>query len=321
MFGYISSSVDSSEHYATWGYGKGTSYSAFGRTIRKSSDYVDYTKKLLSFKADDPRNAVISRDDLETEMYRLAKSTGAADGKLNDYVVTGGNGYTQIDITADDLFDLNGFNAGSDIANWWHGLFGYNNSDIDDIEPIYEVTAKDLTGEDKDISNNLLIAQSDVAAFKTYCKTEMAKGNTVYIFRYSTSEYQEMPVYVKPTGVTWVFSELNNQSLRFETIDKDFDIIQLGFGNAEKLVIIPVVSNPVDIIATSDGIVTNPFADDDGIPWWVWLIVAVVALILICTLLPNVIVWIVKAIVAIVMGIIKFPFKLAHKIKERREKE
>lgn len=314
--GYSSRSSNSTVH-SSWRYGKGSSYPIAGTGADKSSDYVEYTKKVLSFKADDPRNAVISRDDLKSEMYALAESTGAENGRLNEYVLTGGNGYTKIDLAADDLFDLKGFNAGSDIANWWHGLWGYNNADIESIGPIYEVNAVDLVGTDKDISNNLLIAQSDVAAFKTYCADEMAKDKTIFLFRYGQSEYQEMPVLVSPTGITSVFSQLDNQSLRFQTVDMNFDIIQLGFGNANQLVVIPVVASPIDVIANSEGIIKNPLLKND-IPWWVYLIIAIVVLVLIIVFAPQIITWIFKILVSIFTGLISLPGKMIQKLKDRK---
>ena len=53
--------------------------------------------------------------------------------------------------------------------NWLWALFqGYDNPDIEDIEPIHPVTASDLNLSD--LSNELYIAPQDEADFIAYCR-------------------------------------------------------------------------------------------------------------------------------------------------------
>jgi hypothetical protein len=241
--------------YYDWIYGKTTTVSFLGTKFEANDGAEVYTKKPLIFNGGDtPRTYTISRDSLMASMYQLAEETGAKTGELNDYVLCGGKGYQNINLSADDLFDLQGFNVGNSFWNWWYKQFGYNNETIEDITPIYKVTQSDLYSSD--ITNDLLIATEDETNFITYCKEAMNNNKSVYLFRYGTSDYKELEGLVTETGVASGFNQFHAQSIRWQTVDMNFDIIQLGFGNAEKIVIIPVVSNPIINLAGSQGMAT-----------------------------------------------------------------
>lgn len=224
-----------------------------------------YTKKLITFKRDDPRNVTISRDDITAALLDLSEETGAPEGEYNEWLFRGGKGYMPVYIEADDLFDLKGFDTGNALNNWWLNITHQspNNPTIEDIKPIYQITKTDL--ERDNWANYLLIAQEDEEAFKAYCREEVEKGKTVYLFRYGISEYKELPMEAIQNNF-WN-TKVRNQSVRFQTVDLDFDIIQLGFGNRTAQVFIPVVSSPMDLYASSPSM--NEIIDGaKKAEWW-----------------------------------------------------
>lgn len=251
---------------------------------------LDYKKPLAFLTDGQPGETFISREELFAKMYALAEDTGAASGELNDIVLRDGTyfpyatGYTPIDLTADDLFDIKGFTTGSSFFDWWYSLFHTTTQPIEGITPIYQVKPADL--KQADICNDLLIAGEDKQAFIDYCTEAELNDKTVFLFRYGTSQYMELD-----------FSVFNIPShslgagrggkVRFQTIDRDFDVIQLGFGNEKQLVIIPVVASPIDNLAGSQGIrqILKETDRGKGLPWWVIAIIIVLAVIVVLLLI------------------------------------
>ena len=76
-----------------------------------------------------------------------------------------------------------------------------------------------------------------------------------------------------------------------ETVFFDFDIIQLTFNKEGVYRVIPVVSNPVDIV----GAITPP-VEFEGYQWWK-ILLAIIILILLVILLFPILPWIIKAVV------------------------
>ena len=230
-----------------------------------------YDKLVLLFNAEGSVNDyTVSRSELLNSMneYTEKFGQGNAYGGFNDDLFmpdsAGYNGATQIDISGDDLFDLEGFDTGSVIENFFLALFqGYDNPPIEDIQPIYPVTETDLNS--KDIPNELYIAPRDEAEFITYCENQMEQGNTVYMFRYKVDDYADKQAWVRKTsGLGWMFDE--EASARYVTVDLGFDIISLGFQTDKGLTIVPVVSDPINVIPDlepGDEILDNT----NGVPW------------------------------------------------------
>ncbi len=260
-------------HYNTgWKYSKGHSLTFLGPDIRETADCEDCQKLVYLFYNADPSNYTIDREDLIDYMrnYTQAHGSGTAYGGYSDDLFnsesSGFEGATYIDITGDDLFDLEGFNTGNALMNWLWALFqGYDNPDIEDIEPIHPVTVSDLNLSD--LSNELYIAPQDEADFKAYCREQMEQDRTVYMFRYKVDDYADYDTYSINTGLSGVWQASYENSLRYVTVDLGFDIISLGFQTDKGLTIVPVVSDPINVIPDlepGDEILDNT---NDGVPW------------------------------------------------------
>lgn len=75
--------------------------------------------------------------------------------------------------------------------------------------------------------------------------------NTIYIFRYMTSDYWSHEAFtVKRSGITESALDSNAYFFR-QTVNVGFDIIDITFKNDNNYYVIPVVSNPMDIVYSS----------------------------------------------------------------------
>ena len=276
----------SGTYFADWYYGDGHGVSIMGPDVNLPGAEQDTLLANLFYTGGeaDAREYVVTSEEIEQHMqeYTAAHGSGSAYKGYNDDLFVGGAGYTKIEKTADDLFDLAGFDMGSGFLNWWYDfIFGYDNPTIEGIEPIHAVTASDLASAD--IANDLLIAESDVDAFRTYCNAQMNAGKTVYLFRYATSVYKEKEAIAKPTGISWIGDAVYDQSVRNETVYLGFDIITLTFkGEDGTLTVLPVVADPIDVIPDSGGMQEIlEQANPGGPKWWIYLAIAVAAVVLV----------------------------------------
>lgn len=221
------------------------------------------------------RNALLNAMEEYTEKFGQGNAYGGFNDDLFLSDSSGYDGATQIDISADDLFDLEGFDTGNALDNFFWALFqGYDNPPIQDIEPIHPVTERDLNLGD--LSNQLYIAPQDEADFITYCENQMKQDRTVYMFRYKVDDYADKQAWVKyaGSGIGPMFDE--EASARHVTVDLGFDIISLGFQTDKGLTIVPVVSDPINVIPDlepGDDILDNT----NGVPWLTISIILIVS--------------------------------------------
>jgi len=216
-------------------------------------------------------------------------------------------GHNDKTIDLKDAFDLNSYDSNH---SWWNKLWDYGFSwpktdgDYKNIAPIYELTSSDLIGADNKISEKLLVNGKDVTDLKTYYAKETAKGNKIILFRFATTDY--MCGIASANGATYNPDTYIAQ----QTVFLDFDIIELTFNKEGVYHVIPVVSNPTDII---NGFTAPPKT------FQAWkLILAIVVIVILLILLAPLLPYILKAI----WWIIALPFKAIKKIcgksKERK---
>ncbi len=138
--------------------------------------------------------------------------------------------------------------------NWWEILWGLKGEDIgkdfDDIKAIEPISDSVLEFTDDVISKELLISKNDVSTFRKSLKDAKANNETVYVFRYMVSDYvSQEATLLEKTSILGVNSlkEIDSNAYFFqETINLNFDIIDVGFGDEGNEVIVPVVANPTD---------------------------------------------------------------------------
>ena len=254
-----------------WVYGNGVTLTFIGTKVQPTED-AEYSKKLVFlFNCEDASDFTVTREMLIEYMddYTATHGSGNAYGGYNNdlfYADSAGfDGATHIDISGDELFNLEGFDTGSALANWFASIIGgYDNEDIKDISPIYPVKSSDLALSD--VSGSLYIAPQDEAEFIAYCRQQMAQDKTVYMFRYKVDSYADHATYTVPTGLSGFWQTSIENSIRFSTIDLGFDIISLGFNTDKGLKIVPAVSDPINVIPDLEpgGDILD---DTNGVPW------------------------------------------------------
>ena len=101
------------------------------------------------------------------------------------------------------------------------------------------------------MSNRLYISQSDVDELRTYYDANK-ENSTIYLFRYQVTDYisQEADLWQENTSVFGnSLNHIDTNAYFFqETVNLDFDIIDVTFSTGIVETVIPVVSNPIDVI-------------------------------------------------------------------------
>ncbi len=226
--------------------------------------------------------------------------------------------FTEVNITADDKFSLTSEKINK---TWWDRLWGLSGSvtstAFDGISAIYAVTEEDVAGTDKEVSVRLYISEAEVADFREVYNAEKA-DNTIYLFRYQVSDYvsQELTVFKKRTvlGQTYWDEQDTNAYIFSQTVNLDFDIIDVTFSTGETETVIPVVSSPIDVIPDATAPV---YTESDEEPAWLkWLkaIVAAVIIVVILVIFGPLIFWLLKLVIKIIL----WPFKAIVKLFKGR---
>ena len=184
---------------------------------------------------------------------------------------------------------------------------------FEDIKAIYAVQESDLDGTAEEVSKRLYISEADYKDFYDYY---YANKNlcTVYLFRYQTSDYisQEATLYqyypngsIFTTGRGWQRCDTNAYFFQ-QTVNLDFDIIDVTFSNGREDTVIPVVSKPIDVVPDA----TPPiYTQSDKAPAWLLWLRTALGIVLVIVL------------VIVFWPIIKAVFKAIGKLFTREDKE
>ena len=232
--------------------------------------------------------------------------------------------FTDVNIKADENFSLTSETIST---KWWHLMF-HQQGDVvstkfDGIQAIYPVKDSDLEGTADAVADRLFISESDYEDFMEFYNANKSLC-TVYLFRYQVSDYvaQEATLFERSSflGIkTW--DEVDTNAYFFkETVNLDFDIIDVTFSNGTVDTVIPVVSNPIDVVPdATPPVYTQSDKEPDWLKWLKIIIVIlfVVVIIILCwpllqplfALIGQGIVWLITA-----------PFKALNKAIKKRKK-
>ncbi len=212
---------------------------------------------------------VLSSEEILSVMKSSLTDYGgdAVNGKYSEYIFESiDSEFTDINIKADESFSLTSQVISS---TFWEKVFGinkYESTVYDGIKAIYPVSASDLQGTVEEISNRLYISQSDYADFLAFYTTQTLLDKTVYLFRYQVSDYvaQEASLLDLNTRF-WDVIDTNAYFFKM-AVSLDFDIIDVSFSKDGNYTVIPVISNPIDIVP--DGTPPIQTTSDDNPDWW-----------------------------------------------------
>ena len=220
---------------------------------------------------DSADNYTLSSEYLLAEMENsLSKYGGdAVNGKYSSNIFESVDSeFTDITIKADENFSLTSQVISN---NFWEKLFGVSQTTVfDGIEAIHAVTENDVKGSVEDVSNRLYISQSDYVDFMAFYTAQTLLDKTVYLFRYQVSDYvsQEATLMnVKPDSISGFWDKIDTNAYFFqETVNLDFDIIDLTFSKEDDYKVIPVVSDPIDVV--HDATPPTHTTSDEDPDWW-----------------------------------------------------
>lgn len=216
--------------------------------------------------------------------------------------------FTEVNIRADEEYSLTSEKISS---TWWEKLWGKEHVEsskvFDGIKAIYAVQEDDLVGTVEEVSERLYISQNDYDDFKKYYD---ANKNfcTVYLFRYQVSDYMAQEATLMKGGDDWLgnyeFKKEDTNAYFFkETVNLDFDIIDVTFSNGSVDTVIPVVSNPIDVVPSP----TPPvYTETDKKMDWKMIALAVVAVIILVICLPKILVGLVKGLFELIGAFFKW---------------
>lgn len=210
--------------------------------------------------------------------------------------------FTEINIKSTDTFDIASTVITND--NWWNVLFGtydeVRSETFDGIKAIQAINKEiDLKGTDKEISKRLYVNESDCHDLKTYCNSLENADKTVYLLRYQMSDYisQEASL-VSYKGVI----KDSNAYFFQQTVNLDFDIIDVTFTKNNVDTVIPVVMTPIDIVHdTTPPLLTT---GDNELANLIRLIIAILALVIILIICYPILPYVVKGIAWVISKVI-----------------
>ena len=260
---------------------------------------VDYTDFILNGEI---LEDYIYNYDLSFDKGTLEVNEKISADLFSDEVDTGRTkGYNRKEFDSDGLFDILSYDSThSGWDKFWSGLWGYDTSEeFKNVQPIYAVTDKDMLQTDSNLSKNLLINEDDIEDFRYYYSKATLEDKTVFLFRFAVTDYHAEDAIIYKIENNNLSRIRNQASVIEETVFLSFDIIQLTFNKEGIYTVIPVVSNPINIISD----LTPPV--QPSFNWLRWILIALAVIVLIIILAPFL-----PTIFKGLWEIIKFIFKI-----------
>ena len=279
---------------------------------------------------DSADNFTLSSEDILVELKASASKYGGVlvNGKYSKYMFeTVADKWTDVNITADETFSLT-----DEIIDksWWDKFWGLQGdittNTFDGISAIYAVKDSDLTGTASEVSQRLFISESDYAEFTNYYNS-YKNTSTVYLFRYQVSDYiaQEATLMKENTSIFGnSFKKVDSNAYFFQqTVNLDFDIIDVTFSNGEKSTVIPVVSNPIDVVPDATPPVYTT-TDEEGLDWLkiLKIVVGVILVLAFCFFCWPLVQPLLALLGKGILWLITAPFKaIGQAIKKRKKRK
>lgn len=313
------------------------SYSGFSYNVDHDPTFKEYGYPIetlyLMFQSEEELDSAdghtVSAEEITEQLVASKTKFGGnlINGKYSSKVFESvAEDFTDVNIQADENFSLTSETIST---KWWHLMF-HRPGDVvsttfDGIQAIYSVKDSDLEGTKEEVADRLFISESDYEDFKSFYDLNKSLC-TVYLFRYQVTDYMAQEASFVEKGSLLgasTLEEIDTNAYFFqETVNLDFDIIDVTFSNGETNTVIPVVSNPIDVVPdATPPVYTQSDKEPDWLKWLKIVIVVILFVVLIIvgwpllqplfTLIGQGIVWLVTA-----------PFKaIGNAIKKRKRKK
>ena len=299
--------------------------------------YLFKTDDITSY---DPYKAVTSTggiegSDLYSRMLEVSEKLGgetieAKDGKLisalfeddidesrkrNDELGTIKKGYSCYDFDAELSIDKwlswndtqPSFWDNTKNYGFWNAVFkDIPHEEGKEVQPIVDLKDADFSGTIAEISQNLMVNQNDVSTLQKFYEENKA-DNHIIAFRFAVTDYYSAPVDVVVLGGGLLGADkyISGQAYRAkQSVFFDFNVIQLTFNDNGEYTVIPVVSNPIDVIND----ITSPTDSDKDFDWKKLLKIVLGGLLLI--LLLMILMPLLPSLISLIIKIAVLPFRL-----------
>ena len=337
--------VGDAEFGATGGFGETGWGGAFGYNFPEAwmglggDGVINSTDRVISvlywlFYAGEGENSAdeyaLSSEVIEEKLVELTEQYGGelVNNRYSRVLFDGvAEEFTELNIPAEFEYDLRNEVLG---GSWWDKLWGITHDEsaaFDGIKAIYEVQDGDFVIRDdvldaEETADNLYMALEDVKVFKEFYDENKA-DSVVYLFRYQVSDYisAEASLFEPDDfiGNSWSRTDTNAYFMQ-ETVNLDFDIIDVTFTKDNVDTVIPVVSDPINNIP--DGTPPVYTETDENFDWKTLLgiILGAILLIVFLPLIATLVPYLVKGIVWILLLPVKGIAAIIDSLKKRRNK-
>ena len=274
------------------------------------------------------KDGSLSADLFESDIDEYRKGD-SEQGKIQQ-------GYSYYDFDADtDLQKLVSWSDGdpSFWENWknygfWDTLFG----DIPEetgktFSPIQVLEEDDLKGTDKEVSERLAVHVKDIEAIKQAYEDAVTIDPAnlddeecyLVLFRFATSDYYSAPVTIINYDATLNSKRyIDGQAyMAWESVFFDFDVIDLTFNKDGVYTVIPVVSDPIDVVND----LTSPADMGDNFPDWLKYLLLGIGLLVALPVLYWLVKFAVWLVVLLLKGIASVFRGIGNAAKKRKKNE
>ena len=180
---------------------------------------------------------------------------GKSDTRFSRHLFATYNVYTKTDvlISADETKSLLSETVSS---NWWQKIWNdstlISSNKFDGIKCIQSVSEADRKKSKANLCDSLYVDSSDYTEFISFYDSAVAKNETVFLMRFDVGTYECLEATegtVKDSGFFVGLENTDtNAAVARQHVYLDFDIIHTEFEKNGQTIIIPVVSNPVNIV-------------------------------------------------------------------------
>ena len=269
------------------GGGGGIYYSIYPEIgiINQSAKYLD--RLGLVFQVDETCNNEITSEQLMGAMVDFSEKHGKDvrskyssilfsnlyySYALNFKSVENGNNIGKT-VYWDDKDTIEGSLTRFDFWDTLLAMFNYTADDTQDFDVFVKVDYDEIQSlSAEQISHQYLICENDVETFRAYVREQNEINKSVYLFRFDVDTYFTEQV-ACASGICGYVAQ--------EPIYLDFDIISLTYDKAGVQTVIPVVSNPIDIIAGIEPPGTDLLPDNADLVNLYMLVIIVLAIVLV----------------------------------------
>ena len=163
--------------------------------------------------------------------------------------------FTEKIYATDPQDTLKGYTYSNGFHKFFSDLFGIEHDEIDlsQTDSIQLLASADVLKLDKltdaEISKQYLVAEQEVSDFKAFCKSANSSGETVIVMHFANSLYFSRNCVVESDWALGTRGQTSGLAyVAVEDMFLNFTLIEMAFGDATAYTVIPLVTQPIDVM-------------------------------------------------------------------------